>query len=201
MSKKPDSVSLQRSIIYAEALIRHDCWIEKAEELLAAARLLEEKLLRFWAAVSPNKEVPAELAGLGSLQAPYFMLIAYAIENYCKAFLVRENEPQLRSRTFTKLPDYLNDHDLARLAGRLGLPLDVPEEELLARLTRCSLWAGRYPVPASPNGMRNVEEFSNGRKYLLAYFSAPDLKRIHDFIERLRRHVSLAGRDDSQTAG
>ena len=192
MAKKPDSATLQLSIMYAENLIRSESWVAKAEELLAASRLLEEKLTRFWAALSPSGEVPAELAGFGSLQAPYFMLVAYALENYCKAYLVRRNEPKLRNRILTRLPDYLKDHDLARLVARVDFPLAAPEEELLARLTRCSLWAGRYPVPTGPNGMLNIQEFSDGRKYLLAYFAGPDLKRIHDFIDRLRQHVDSA---------
>ena len=199
MSKKPDPEQLQLSIMYAENLLRPESWVEKAEDLLRAARLLEEKLVRFWEAVSPNAEVPDELAGLGNLQAPYFMLVAYAIENYCKAYLVRENEEELRKRVLKKLPRYLSEHDLAKLAERIGLPLDAPEEELLARLTRCSVWAGRYPVPAGANRMRNIEEFSDSRKHLLAYFAAPDVPRLRKFLERLRQHPNPSSEGAAQT--
>ncbi len=89
-----------------------------------------------------------------------------------------------------------NDHDLSRLVRRLDMSLDAHEEELLARLARCSVWAGRYPVPAGPDGMRNIQEFSDGRNYLLAYFAAPDLQRVHDLLERNenRNHLVPAER-------
>ena len=189
MSRKLDSATLRLSIMYAEQLIQPENWVAKAEELLAASRLLEEKLNRYRVALSPNGEISAELAGLGGLQAPYFMLIAYALENYCKAYLVLKNEPELRNCVLNKLPEYHRDHDLVRLVASVDFPLTVPEEELLARLTRCSRWAGRYPVPTGPNGMLNVQEFSDGQKYLLAYFAQPDVERIHDFIGRIRKHV------------
>lgn len=180
--------------MYTKALLCPRSWIQKADELMEAAHLLEIELTRHWSSVSLEgevPEVPPELIGLGNLQAPYFMLVAYAIENYCKAELVRANEKELRNRVLIKrLPKYLNDHDLRRLVGRLKLSLSILEEELLARLTRCSLWVGRYPVPTGSNGMRNLEQFSDGRAYLLAYFAAPDRQRIHDFVVRLRERVA-----------
>ena len=193
MPKKLDRAQLQLSIMYAENLVRPESWFVKAADLLRAAHLLEGELVRFWEAVSPDAELPDELAGLANLQSPYFMLVAYAVDNYCKAYLVRENEAEIRNRVLKKLPRYLDEHDLARLVARIGLAIDAPEEELLARLTRCSTWAGRYPVPAGPNGMRNIEEFSDGRKHLLAYFAAPDVPRIHKFLERLRHYVNPSG--------
>ncbi len=184
------------SLMYTKALLCPRSWIQMADQLMEAAHLLEIELTRYWSSVSLEGKVPAvppELMGLGNLQAPYFMLVAYAIENYCKAELVRANEEELRKSTLIKrLPKYLKDHDLRHLVGRLELSLTVLEEELLARLTRCSLWVGRYPVPVGPNGMRNVEQFSDGRPYLLAYFAAPDRQRIHDFVTRLRKRVGAA---------
>ena len=38
MPKKPDPEQLQLSIMYAENLLRPESWIEKAEDLLGAAR-------------------------------------------------------------------------------------------------------------------------------------------------------------------
>jgi len=189
MPEKSDPAQYQLASMYAKNFLRSESWIEKAEDLLGASHLLEEKLVCFWESLSHEVDAAEELAYLGNLQAPYFMLVAFAIENFCKAYLIRKNERDLRNRLFRRLPSYINEHDLARLAKRVDLPLDAPEEELLARLTRCSIWAGRYPVPATPNGMRNIEEFSDGRRYLLCYFSAPDIPRVHKFLERLRLHV------------
>lgn len=182
-------------LIYTKALLCPRSWIQKADQLMEAAHLLEIELTRYWNSVSLEDEVPEvppELVSLGNLQAPYFMLVAFAIENYCKAELVQANKKELRNRILKRLPKYLNDHDLRRLVGRLKLSLSVREEELLARLTRCSLWVGRYPVPTGSNGMRNVEQFSDGRVYLLAQFTGADCQRIHDFVVRLRKQVGAA---------
>ncbi|MEE9324700.1 MAG: hypothetical protein V3U90_04005, partial [Dehalococcoidia bacterium] len=63
--------------------------------------------------------------------------------------------------------------------------LSVPEEDLLARLSRNSVWAARYPVPTRPNGIRALQQFSDGRSYLTAYFGPNDVDRLQELLDRL----------------
>ena len=69
------------------------------------------------------------------------------------------------------------------------MKLNVPEEELLFRLSNNSIWAGRYPVPADPNGIITVRKFSDGKSRLTAYLGPQDIDRIHAFIERCRKVI------------
>jgi hypothetical protein len=100
---------------------------------------------------------------------PYFVLIAYAIENLFKATLVHLNRESLRNRLLSSLPRYISEHDLIKLAHRVAFSVSVPDEDLLARLTRNSVLAGRYPVPTGPDGFRALEQYSDGLVYFTAF--------------------------------
>jgi hypothetical protein len=123
------------------------------------------------------------------LQGPYFLLIAYALENYFKARLVHRNQESFRNRLLIKIPNYINQHDLLRLAQAVEMELTVSEEELLFRLSNNSIWAARYPVPAGPNGIITAQKFSDGKSHLTAYLGPRDIDRIHEFIDRCRERV------------
>ena len=72
------------------------------------------------------------------------MLLAFAIENQCKAVLVSK-QPQLISGN-ARLPGSLVTHDLGKLVGACGVAVTSTESAVLARLSEYT-WAGRYPVP------------------------------------------------------
>ena len=72
------------------------------------------------------------------------MLLAFAIENRCKAVIVSK-QPQLISGN-SRLPGALVTHDLGKLVGACGLAPTDMESAVLARLSEYA-WAGRYPVP------------------------------------------------------
>lgn len=177
------------AIQFSEQLTRIDLWMSKAEELLAAARLLEAEVLAYWSEVKVKGDRIVSAPARKSIQGPYCMLVAYAIENYCKALLIHKNRDSFRNRLLSEIPDYIREHDLLKLVRKVGLDLAVPEEELLSRLSRNSIWAARYPVPTGPDGIRAMERFSDGRAYLTAYFAPNDVNRVHEFVDRLREHV------------
>jgi len=190
MSKKklkPNQYPL--AIQFSEQFRRTDLWIVKGEELLAAAKILETDLRPKWSKirVKKNKVVSAP-TGL-DIQSVYLMLIAYSIENFCKALLIHRNRESLKNRLLTRIPNYIKEHDLQKLVNAIQLKLSVHEQELLARLSRNSIWAARYPVPTEPSGIRAIEQFSDGKNYLTAYFSRQDFDRIHRFLDRLRKYV------------
>jgi len=116
-------------------------------------------------------------------------LIAYALENYFKALLIHRNQKDLKGWLLTKLPGYLKQHDLGRLASESKFKLDISEEELPCRLSRSSIWSARYPIPIGPEALTNMKKFSNKQSYLIAYYAPNDINRIHKFVDRLRNHV------------
>jgi hypothetical protein len=186
----PTPAQRWQQIDFSNRLTDTSLWIMKADELIAAANILEVEVVKYWSEIQPDEHnQPVNTSNRKYVQGAFSLLIAYALENYFKALLIHRNQKDLKSWLFTKLPKYLNQHDLAKLASKLKFELDTLEEELLGRLSRSSIWAARYPIPISPEALANIKKFSSGQSYLIAYYAPQDIKRIHDFIDRLRNHV------------
>jgi hypothetical protein len=183
--KKVDPNHLTQAIMYSEQLVNTESWIAKADELLAAASILETDIMQYWSAMSIENGQVLGIPNKKLVQGPYFLLIAYALENYFKALLIYRNKDSLRNRFFRPLPDYLKKHDLIELARDVNLAIDLAEEELLLRLGRNSIWSARYPVPDGPGALA-MKKFSDGTYYLTDYLGPNDLSRVRGFVDRLR---------------
>ena len=189
LKKKIQRYQLLQAIQFSERLSNATLWIEKAEELFVAAQILEVEVVKYWGEVRFEGTRLIHASCRKFVQGPYFLLIAYTLENYFKALLIHRNRESIRNRVLAKIPKYINEHNLLRLAHAVGMKLNVPEEELLFRLSNNSIWAGRYPVPADPNGIITVRKFSDGKSRLTAYLGPQDIDRIHAFIERCRKSI------------
>jgi hypothetical protein len=189
--KKLQPQEFPQAIQFSEQLANAELWIGKAEELLAAAKILEVDVVKYWSEVRVEDGRVVSTLGRKNVQGPYFLLTAYALENYFKALLVHKNRESFRNKLITKIPDYIKEHDLLRLAREVAMKLAVAEEDLLFRLSRNSIWAARYPVPTGPDGITAIQQFSDGKTYLIAYFRPEDVDRIHGFVNRLREYVTL----------
>jgi len=187
--KKIESSMLPQAIQFSKSFADPHLWVRKAEELLAAARLIEAEIQAQWAEIEVEGGRVIRTSGRINIQGPYFVLIAYAIENLFKATLVHLNRESLRNLLLSSLPRYVSEHDLIKLAHRVAFSVSVTDEDLLARLTRNSVWAGRYPVPTGPDGFRALEQYSDGRVYLTAFFAPKDIDRLHDLLNRIRSFV------------
>lgn len=177
------------AIKYSEQLCSIDRWLDKAEELLASAAVLRTEVEQYWSEIVFKNNQIVSVPDRKYVQPAYSMLVAYAIENYCKAVLVFQHKNELQNRVLEKLPGYLNNHNLEVLARDMGMTLSVPDEELLFRLTCNSKWRGRYPIPIGASATAAVREFSDGRQYLVAYLAPNDLNRIDDFVDCLTAFV------------
>ena len=180
----------QFTILFSGELVDVNLWIEKAEELLAAARFLESPVKAWWSKVRIEHGQLVAPHMRENVQAQYFMLMAYAIENYFKALLIQRNYESLRNKLHSRIPEYIKEHDLVKLAREVNFELTVDEEELLSRLSRNSIWAARYPVPARSTGICSIHQLSNGKAYFTAYFGPGDVNRVNQFLDRLRAQVS-----------
>lgn len=113
-------------------------WMEHSRELFRSARFLVEE----------RKHAENEITHL--FQAPIaLMLGAYALETILKMVIVAEygdtngfNYDSIEAKDF--LPTV---HDLPALAERAKLRINKVDRSLLKKLTRYSIWAGRYPIP------------------------------------------------------
>jgi hypothetical protein len=181
---------LLQAIDFSERLIDTKLWIRMADELVAAGNILEEEVVKYWSEIQVDKHnQPVSTSKRKYVQGAFSLLIAYALENYFKALLIHRNQKDLKGWLHTKLPGYLMQHDLGKLASESKFKLNTSEEELLCRLSRSSIWASRYPIPIEPDALANMKKFSNGQSHFIAYYASQDIERIHEFIDRLRNHV------------
>src|SRR5207249_3039271 len=141
--------------------------IRKARDLYEAAKKLEPEVLRVWE--SYRERMPNMTAPLAPdhYQGPYFMLIAFSVENLLKAAAIARNNAEYRAefRKTLRFPEELKKHDLVKLAELAQVSFNAKEENLLRRLTRSAIWFGRYPAPLDYSKMSGTEEFSDGNEY------------------------------------
>jgi len=180
---------LWQAIQFSERLIDVRLWIEKADELVSAANLLEVEVLKYWSEIKVQNDRIVSIPDRKNVQEAYFLLIAYALENFFKAFLIHQNQKTLKGCLLKKLPEYLKKHDLVQLASEIKFNIDVSEEEFLHRLSRFSVWAARYPVPIDSDALANMKKLSDGKAYFVAYYKPQDIGIIHNIIDRLRKYV------------
>ncbi len=196
MPKRPkQNTDLQYLIIYKEQVLTPSSWINQADELIQASKKIEPSIKKYWLTVSkyfdPKKgtyDPPPEFKPKRLLQATYFMLLAYAIENYFKAIMIAESEATYKNEILRtgKLPQALNNHDLLALARRTNFAVSNIDTSLLARLSRNSLWQGRYPVPANANQLNNMA-VHNGNAYFTAFLAPQDIDNLNTLIRRLSK--------------
>jgi hypothetical protein len=126
---------------------------------------------------------------------PYFMLRAFSFENLLKARIVRLNFVELQTsfeetKQFLKI---LKDHSLVKLAKRAEVPIDFEEEDLLRRLTRNAVWAGRYPTPLKYQETSGKEQFNDGKQYCVSWFGGDDIDRLNALYSKLVALVEADG--------
>lgn len=118
-------------------------WLEQSRTLHRAAVSLMKKESMWCAAMTPEVNAPIAL-----------MLGGYAVETLLKMVIVGDyccanglTYNALRADDF--LPTI---HDLKKLAEKAALRIRKSDYELLAKLSKYPLWAGRYPIPKKSSG-------------------------------------------------
>lgn len=129
-------------------------WIETAEALREAASPFASvlnQLLLAWAQENPTENTRA----LYKKVHVFYMLWAYCFENLLKALIVtRQPAGDIGGRETLQLPEVLKSHNLGNLARKAGIEhliRDYPD--VFGKLTACSIWFGRYPVPLQANDL------------------------------------------------
>ena len=199
-NKSPLSKNPQFFIQYIENLLNWGLWVDKADKLLKASKILEPQIRDYWNVVLTNfKEGRYNKGGEpphippSNIQGPYFILISYALENLLKALIIRDRSDEIRSR-FTqtgKLPKLIRDHDLLELSRKASIKMGINEEDILRRLSRFSKWKSRYPVPVEPSDIQNIIKYSNGKEYFTDYFKPDDLDQLDAIVKRVKDHLKV----------
>jgi hypothetical protein len=175
---------------FRDRVLDAKAWDDTAIGLLEAARQLEPKVREFW--THPGSPRPWSDSWRGwadEFVAVYFMLSAFAIENFLKARIIRANHNRFRAEVDARrrLPAALRSHDLSRLAEQAGKPgLASGYAHILKRLTRSATWYGRYPAPTKPQGLDRFAESPDREPILLTSYSSDDLAEIARVLAELR---------------
>ncbi len=178
-----------QAIQFSERLTDTRLWIEKADELVSAANILEEEVVKYWSEIKIENNQIVGIPNHKDVQQAYFLLIAYALENFLKALLIHQNQKTLKGRLLQKLPGYLLSHNLIELSSKARFNINVPEEELFCRLSRFSIWKARYPIPLYSDALANMKILSDEKAHFTDYYKPQDINLIHNIIDRLRKYV------------
>lgn len=182
---------------YASSVANWRSWFAAADELQFSAELLKPQVVGWWAGLKAwqeSKERPRKFPALGC-HSIAMMLYAYVVENLCKGALIRDGLVDASGDAVIKngLPKELHNHDLRYLVGAVGMTTSDLEQELLTRMTRASVWRGRYPAPVKYKVDLHVLRLDNGERHSASWFGATDLERIEALVARIREHIG-AGR-------
>lgn len=172
-------------------LLAANAWIEKSDELLHAASLLEPGVRSLWE--SRLERGSSGVPSRGVIDT-YLMLVAYAVENLLKAALVhrRATEFVLEVDNSGKLPAALRkaSHNLIALAASVDFSPSRDEEWLLRRLSRAARWSGRYPVPLTVSERSTSERFPDGTNAPTAFNWPRDIDWLTLLCQRIRQMLA-----------
>ena len=200
VKKNPLSQHPQFVVLYLDQLLNPWFWIDKADKLLEASKVLEPRLRDFWNVVLTNaKEGRYNKGGKPpnppppDLHGPYFILISYALENLFKALIIRDRSDEIRSQFAQtgRLPSLIKGHDLVRLAKEASIKMDIKEEDILRRLSRFSKWKSRYPVPVELSDLQNFLKYSDGKAYFTDYSKPDDLEQLDAILKRVKDRLKV----------
>ena len=146
---------------YAERCLDPREWQALAEALREAASPLREDVRRLLSAFAAGDTSESTLATYKEVHV-YYMLWAYSLENLLKAAVVSKRRAEWdRGRVMAELPEVLRTHDLLKLCEEAGLnELAKEYEDILSKLSECSVWFGRYPIPTTAKRFESPPKFS-----------------------------------------
>ena len=111
----PTAAQRYQQIDFSNRLADTGLWIKMADDLVDAANILEEEVVKYWSEIQFDENHRlVKTSNRKYVQGPYSLLIAYAVENYFKALLIHQHQKDLKGYLLTKLPRYLKNHDLDR---------------------------------------------------------------------------------------
>ncbi len=206
VKKNPLSQHPQFVVLYLDHLLNLWFWVEKADKLLEASKLLEPQLRAYWNVVLTNaKEGRYNKGGEppnippSDLHGPYFILVSYALENLFKALIIRDRSDEIRTQFAQtgRLPNLIHKHDLLELSIKANIKMDIKDEDILIRLSRQSKWKSRYPVPVELSDLQNILKYSDGRAYFTDYYKPDDLEQLHAIVKRLKDHLRATKSEES----
>jgi hypothetical protein len=198
-SEDNDVFAKERIRHFSRSVLSAEAWFHIANELIAAADLLEPHVERFWndvrslfLAVDQTSDAPSKHQTSGALSKhetsdasskhnlinQHMMLAGFAIENLCKGYLVgRLSDEEQKAVQVGVLPKFLKSHNILKLVEQTGMTLADTQKYLLNRIADAVSWRGRYPSATSHESIRPFAQIGS------------DIRHIKTLLQKLRRHV------------
>jgi hypothetical protein len=180
---------------YANSVSNWRSWFDAADEMQFAAEILKPHVLAWWAGTVEWSERRGQLRKFPFLgcHSIAMMLLAYVVENLCKGRLIRDGLVDVSYDTLVHggIPQVMKTHKLRDLVRAVGLDTTEEEQELLSRMTRASMWRGRYPAPVKYDDAIHTLSLDTGTKHSAAWYGADDLARIEAFVARVRDNLGI----------
>lgn len=182
---------------FAKLVSNHTIWLHTAQRLYNAAQVVAVDVQRRWNDNDFRK--PPVQNGLiddgfeiSDIQPTFMMLIGFSIENLFKARLVQLRSADIRERLSRtgRLSQELLTHDLVELAAECGLALIQSETLTLDRLTKFSVWRGRYHFPLSFDVFYHLRSDSDSYSSGIA-FRDDDIEKINSLTNSLSQRLNL----------
>ena len=127
VKKNPSSQHPRFFASYLEQLLNPRFWVDKADKLLEASKVLEPQLRDYWNVVLTNfKEGRYNKGGVlpnpspSDLHSPYLILVSYALKNLFKALIIRDQSSEIHKQFAQtgRLPGLIREHDLVKLSKK-----------------------------------------------------------------------------------
>lgn len=160
-------------------------WAATAGELIEAAMVIRPTALAYWQELDKRPMIQSA----PRVHGVYLMLTSYAAENLIKAIII-EKKSLNASAFIDGLPDELKSHDLSVLMQRAGIAISDAGNELLARLSAYTYWAGRYPSPLKAKFLPPMKV--GQREVVIPSIKGYDFRMVENFLKSLYTHANIA---------
>ena len=122
------------------------------------------------------------------------MLFSYSLENILKCIIVKNYKEINPLETEFPIKE-IDDHDLKRLYSKAKEEIPHKFGLYLDSWTKCSVWAGRYPLPKNPNQMyqsRKSNVAQDGKSVDVIRISFGNLNRV---VEKDILHTNISSHE------
>ena len=192
MGAAPLDLDGSQKKVFVEIVLDPQSWIARGEDLLEAAAFLENAVRGQLQEIFNNSKFFWRGVHSRGPHATYCMLMAFALENFLKAALVRRDADILRPIILQKgiLPKQLKTHELFDLMEYLDISVGPLNEVFIRKLAADATWVGRYPVPLRCRELI-VRHFSNGWEYSVPSAAEKEVEALRDIVQEVRKILNV----------
>lgn len=111
------------------------------------------------------------------------MLFSYSLENLLKCIIVQNYKKDFPTETEVPIKE-IDNHDLKKLYKKADRTFPDEYGLFLDSWTKCSVWAGRYPLPKKPNQMYQSRETTESSKSIRTDLLKISFGKLDQIVEK-----------------